>query len=103
VQDLTHDPRTGGKAYLSPSSMNAGNTTADDPQLSMTAPGSVSILPVAERLDVLPLPQWSAGGQIPLSHPGMQERVQVQSSRGGSIPWTDAHDIPSGGPWKETS
>jgi hypothetical protein len=99
VQNLT------GKftAALSPSSMNAGNTTADDPKLAMTAPGSVSILPVPDRMDVLPMPQFTNGTAIPVSHPGMQERAQVQSSRGGSIPWTDAHDIPGGGPWKETS
>jgi hypothetical protein len=100
VQNLT------GKftAALSPSSMNAGNTTAGDPQLAMTAPGSQSVLPVADKMDVLPMPQWTPGPQIPVSHPGMQERVQVQSARAGSIGWKDAHGIAGdGGGWKETS
>lgn len=91
-------------AALSPSSMNAGNTTADDPKLSMTAPGSTSILPVPERMDVLPMPQFTNGTAIPVSHPGTRDRVTVVGGRDGAGPgWKDAHDIPSGGPWKETS
>jgi hypothetical protein len=42
------------------SSMNAGNTTADDRQHSMSAPGSPSVLPVPDRMDNLPLPQPGA-------------------------------------------
>ncbi|MGH3302534.1 MAG: hypothetical protein ACRDOK_12780 [Streptosporangiaceae bacterium] len=42
---------------LVPSSMNAGNTTSDDPQLAMTAPGTRSVLPVPEQTDVLPQPE----------------------------------------------
>ncbi len=102
MQNLTGSSRY--PAYLVNSSMNAGNTTADDPQLAMTAPGSTSILPVPERMDVLPMPQWSAGAQIPVSHPGQQQRVDVQSARDGSMPWKNAHDIPGDGSrWKETS
>lgn len=92
-------------AYLSPSSMQAGNTTAANPALAMTAPGSESVLPVAERLDVLPQPRWTNATPIPVSHPGMQERAPVQAARDGSGPgWTNAHDIPkTGNGWTETS
>jgi hypothetical protein len=42
---------------LSISSQQAGNTTADDAALAGTAKGSQSVLPVADRLDVLPQPE----------------------------------------------
>jgi hypothetical protein len=91
-------------AALSPSSMQGGNTTADDAALVMSAPGSQSVLPVPDRMDVLPMPKFTNDTAIPVSHPGQREKVAVQSARDGSIPWKDAHDIPSpGGGWKETS
>lgn len=42
---------------LSISSMSAGNTVADDPGLSMTAPGTPSVLPVPDAMDRLPMPE----------------------------------------------
>lgn len=93
-------------ARLVPSSMSAGNTQADPGsyKLAMTAPGSPSILPPSPTTDNLLDLGASNSDPIPVSHPGMQERVQVQSARAGSIPWRDAHDIPGDGQgWKETS
>ena len=65
MQDLTNDPQTGGKAHLVNSSMNAGNTTSDNPGLSMTAPGSASVLPVPDVTDHLPLPEATPGAASP--------------------------------------
>jgi hypothetical protein len=102
VQDLSRDAQTGAKAYLVPSSMQGGNTVSDDPTLSMTAPGSVSILPVPDKTDHLPLPEWS-GDKIPVSFPGDRDRVTVESASSGGGRWQDAHDIPAASRWKETS
>lgn len=91
------------KAILVPSSMNAGNTTASNPELAMTAPGSESVLPVQERLDVLPQPRFSNGTPIPVSYPGVRQKVAVHAGPDGAIGWTDAHDIPKdrSHPWTE--
>jgi hypothetical protein len=83
---------------LVPSSMNAGNTTADDRKWSMSAPGSPSVLPVADKMDNLPLPEFT-GSQIPVSHPGQRDRVQAQGgSNGGGRFETPG---PASGAWKE--
>lgn len=99
MQDLTGT----FTAALSPSSMNAGNTTADDRKLTMSAPGSVSVLPVPDKLDNLPQPQFSDGGQIPVSHPGSRDRVTVQSSAHGGGRYSDTHGVPAASLWKETN
>lgn len=83
---------------LVPSSMQAGNTTADDPALAMTAPGSESVLPVPDKLDVLPMPRFSNPAQIPVSHPGGRDKVAVQPARWGGATFGT---IDFGGPWKE--
>lgn len=101
MQDLTGDARF--PAYLSPSSMQAGNTVAGDPQLAMTAPGSLSVLPVVDKMDVLPQPRFTNDTAIPVSHPGSREKVTVQGSSNGGGRFTDAHDIPNASRWAETS
>lgn len=103
MQDLTRDSATGAKAYLVPSSMQGGNTVAGDPSLAMTAPGSASVLPVPDKLDNLPLPEYTPGPQIPVSFPGKQPRAQVQSAGMGNADWDDMHDVPAASRWKETS
>jgi hypothetical protein len=102
VQDLSKTA-AGRKAYLAPSSMNAGNTTADDQQLAMTAPGSTSVLPVPDRMDVLPMPKWTNDGQIPVSYPGNRQRVTADKGGDGSAKWDSMHDVPAESLWKETS
>lgn len=102
MQDLTGGSQTGAKAILVPSSMSGGNTVADDPKLSMTAPGSPGIMPLPDAVDHLPLPDHS-GAEIPVSHPGVRDKVTVQSAPAGSIPWTNMHDVPSASRWKETT
>lgn len=94
MQDLSSKFQTG----LSPSSMNAGNTTADSAKLVMTAPGSTSVLPVPDRMDVLPMPQWSDGGQIPVSHPGNREKVTADTSAHGGGRFDDVDE--AAGLWK---
>lgn len=90
--------------YLSPSSMNAGNTTAGNAELTMTAPGSLSVLPVPDRMDVLPQPRFTNDSPIPVSHPGVRDKVTPVGGRDGAGPgWKDAHDIPKGSMWKEMS
>jgi hypothetical protein len=90
-------------APLVNSSMNAGNTTASNPELAMTAPGSESVLPVSERLDVLPQPRYTNATPIPVSHPGIHDRVAHPAGPDGAGPaWTDAHQIPrEASRWKE--
>jgi hypothetical protein len=100
MQDLTHDPRTGGKAYLAPSSMNAGNTTADDHKWSMSAPGSESVLPVPDRLDNLPMPRFTNGAEIPVGHPGMQKKASPSAHESASD-FKDVHGVPAASLWKE--
>ena len=92
------------QAPLVNSSMNAGNTTASNPELAMTAPGSESVLPVSDRLDVLPQPRFTNGTAIPVSHPGIRDKVTVHAGPDGSTGWTNAHDIPkdTAHPWRET-
>jgi hypothetical protein len=82
---------------LVPSSMGAGNTTADDRKWSMSAPGSPSVLPVPDRLDNLPLPEFTNGTQLPVVHPGQQEHVHALPDRGNGTFST----ITIGGTWKE--
>ncbi len=87
-------------ANLVPSSMQAGNTTAGDPQLAMTAPGSESVLPVPEKMDVLPMPKFTNGTAIPVSHPGSREKVTAASSRWGGATFSP---ITTGdGHWEQT-
>ena len=84
---------------LVPSSMCAGNTTADDRQYSMSAPGSPSVLPVADKLDHLPLPEYS-GSQVPVGHPGRQKHTEPASSAHGGGTFDT---ITISGEWKEVS
>jgi hypothetical protein len=86
MEDLT------GRYYaaLVPSSGNAGNTTASNPELALTAPGSVGILPVPERLDVLPQPRYTNATPIPVGHPGQQTPVKASNTGGTSPAWTMA-------------
>lgn len=84
-------------APLVPSSMSAGNTTADDRKISMSAPGSPSVLPVADKMDNLPLPQ-PAGDQFPL---GSGDRVNAaHPGHGSGVSWSDTYNTAR--PWKET-
>lgn len=103
MRDLTRDAQTGAKAYLVPSSMSAGNTVSDDPGLSMTAKGSPGVNNYAEvAKDVLPLAQFTNPDQIPVSHPGMRDRVMAPHAPDGNGPaWQDAHDIADASEWKE--
>jgi hypothetical protein len=82
---------------LVPSSMSGGNTTADDRKWSMSAPGSQSVLPVADRMDHLPLPEFT-GPQIPVSHPGQRDRIEPGSSPHGGGRF-EVISVP--GTWKE--
>jgi hypothetical protein len=95
VQDLT------GKhtQHLVNSSMSGGNTVHDQPELSMTAPGTAGVNDYADvASDHLPLPDF-AGPQIPVSHPGQRERVKAEgASHGGGR--FDVITVP--GAWKET-
>jgi hypothetical protein len=67
--------------------MSAGNTVASDPGLAMTAPGSPSVLPVADVLDRLPLPV-NSGPEIPVSTE--QGRTRGNDGR-----------FQSAGPWEQ--
>lgn len=82
---------------LVPSSMQGGNTVSDSASLSMTAPGSQSVIPVPETLDVLPLPRPS-GAEIPVSN--QRDRVTGNPAPGGTGPWTDITETGNGG-WKQ--
>jgi hypothetical protein len=97
MKDLTHDPATGARAVLVPSSMQGGNTVSDDPGLSMTAPGSASVLPEIDKLDHLPLPEIP-GSQMPVSHPGQRDKVKTS---GGSNGGGTFETITVSGSWKE--
>lgn len=101
MKDLSEE--LASKAPLVPSSMNAGNTTAANPEIAQTAPGSESILPVQERLDVLPMPRFTNGSPIPVSFPGVRARVAHPAGPDGAAGWTDAHNIPkdTSHPWRE--
>lgn len=103
MQDLTGKQGTGSMAVLVPSSMQAGNTTADRPSLAMTAPGSQSSLPVADKTDILPMPEWTDHARIPVSFPGAHDRVTLESADQGNATWTDMHDVPAASRWKETT
>jgi hypothetical protein len=81
-------------------SMNAGNTTASNPDLAMTAPGSESVLPVSERLDVLPQPRFTNPTPIPVSHPGIRDRVRTPARPEPAGAWRDVHDRDDGGGWR---
>lgn len=71
-------------AALVPSSMNPGNTTADAPNLAMTAPGSPSVNPAPENADRLPLPVGSAKPRSTI--------VAGHDSGGSGSPWTGFSD-----------
>lgn len=104
MRDLTRDAQTGAKAILVPSSMSAGNTVYDEPGLAMTAKGSPGVNNYAEvAKDVLPQPTWSNPDQIPVSHPGVRDRVMAPRASDGNNPgaWKDAHDIADPSRWKE--
>jgi hypothetical protein len=85
-------------ANLVPSSMQAGNTTADDPQLAMTAPGSQSVLPVPDKMDVLPQPTFTNSAPIPVVHPGKQQHAPFAHGNRGNGTF---ETISIGGTWKE--
>lgn len=91
MEDLT------GKfpAALVPSSMNPGNTTADAPNLAMTAPGSPSVNPIHETPDNLPLPVFSQA-QIPVSN--AKNKPAVPRPGGSFGEWADKSR--ASGPWK---
>lgn len=85
---------------LVPSSMNPGNTTYDEPQLAMTAPGSQSVLPRLKpnKMDVLPMPQAS-DGETPVSDAPKKPHPSKDRHPGG--PRTFGHQgFP--GTWKGT-
>lgn len=83
---------------LVPSSMSGGNTVYDNPELAMTAPGTVGVNEYAEvATDHLPLPEF-AGPQIPVSHPGRREKVAPQAASHGGGQF-DVISVP--GAWKE--
>jgi hypothetical protein len=91
VQDLTHDAKTGGRAYLIPSSMSAGGETHFDPDnIQMTAPGSQPVSAPAPQFpgqapETLPLPLDSIGRDpIPVHFPGDQEPVEPKSVNAGN-------------------
>jgi hypothetical protein len=83
---------------LVPSSMGAGNTTADDRKWSMSAPGSAGIIPVPDRMDNLPLPEFTNSTQFPVVHPGEQQHVPVSHGNDGG---GNFQAITIGGEWKE--
>ena len=90
-------PRYAKLAILVPSSMAAGNTTSDDPQLAMTAPGSHPVNPGPDTKDHLPLPETS-DAQIALSSAPKKPRPLPSPHPGGGT-----FDLPSwGGSWKPT-
>jgi hypothetical protein len=95
VQDLT------GKfpAHLVNSSMNGGNTTAGDPKLAMTAPGSVGINPVTETPDILPQPALPAE-QVPVSNAPHKPQPAKPAGPTGYGTWGTPKS--AGGFWKET-
>jgi hypothetical protein len=74
--------RLNNMSNLVNSSMQGGNTTADAPALAMTAPGSRSVLPVAEVLDILPMPEWSNDTPIPVSNMARSGRVPAPAGPG---------------------
>lgn len=81
---------------LAPSSMSGGNTLADDPHLTMTAPGSQSVNPLPDRKDILPMPQIP-GSRIPVSNAPNKPAAQGSDTGGGSF----THAA-FGGTWKGT-
>lgn len=97
MKDLSNDPATGKRAVLVPSSMQGGNTVADDPGLAMTAPGSASVLPAPDAVNNLPLPEMSPGGQMPVSHPGNRDKITTKEGPAGGGGF---ETITIGGAWK---
>ena len=100
MQDLT------GRftASLVPSSQEGGNMIQQNlSEMTMTAPGSEPVAPLPDAVSGSHPEINFSGPEIPVSHPGNRERVTAVSSRPGSSQYTDAHDIPAGGRWKETS
>ena len=74
--------------------MNAGNTTADDPGLAFTVPGSDSVMPIQDRdlLDVLPRPD-----------PGARDDYAHLIGQAGDLasgrPGSDPSENVNGRPW----
>jgi hypothetical protein len=85
--------------------MQAGNTVADDPKLAMTAPGSQSVLPVVDTVNVLPMPRWSneAAGvpdPLPVNYPIQSWEVPPPTDDGFRPSWKGTNE--SGAGWKQT-
>lgn len=76
--------------------MSAGNTVADDPALTMTAPGSQSVLPVPDAMDRLPQPEL--GGRrdrtVLLGAGGRPDATPAQD--GGAYRPAGAYDVLDG-------
>lgn len=110
MQDLTHDAKTGAKAYLVPSSMSSGGEVHFDPaNIQMTAPGSQPVSAPAPQWpgqapETLPLPIDSITNPdpIPVHFPGDQEPVEPQNSPHGGGRFDDMHSVPNASRWKET-
>ena len=90
--------RLANAAPLVPSSMQGGNTVADAPGLSMTAPGSPPGLPMPDAIDRLPMPEFTNGTPIPVSN--HRDRTQDNPAPGGMGPWVDITETGNGG-WKQ--
>lgn len=109
MQDLSRDPQTGGRAYLVPSSMSAGNTikNMDTAGIEMTAPGSVSVLtpqsPTTDKVIRIPEP---TDEKIPLpfagTHGDAGKPQPPDPGRDGAMNWTDMHDVPEASRWRQT-
>ena len=107
MQDLTHDAKSGGRAYLVPSSMSAGGEVHfDEKNIQMTAPGSQPVSAPSERFpgqapEQMPLPvdSMTRPATIPVSFPGDQEKPAV------ATPVNDGNGrfgvTPAGAVWKK--
>ena len=107
MQDLTHDAKTGAKAYLVPSSMSEGGEIHYDPaNIQMTAPGSQPVSAPSEKWpgqnpETIPLPidAITNPNPIPVSYPGDQEKpavAQPANAGNGRFGLT-----PAGAVWKK--
>jgi hypothetical protein len=74
--------RLSNPASLVPSSMSGGNTLDDSHKFTMTGPGSPSVNPIPDKLDVLPLPQWTNDTPIPVSNMAKSGRVPAPQGPG---------------------
>lgn len=90
---------------LTPSSMQAGNTTADNHTSTMTGRGSQSSLPVPDRQDLIPMPViygqhdavYGVDHRPHPGHPGAGTGPQPDGV-GGS--WREVTETGNGG-WKQ--